>query len=242
VERLARLNEIEGITLATLRSHSVVRTRQTVATVKVIPFAVPEKSVRVAESTGSGDEPILNLLPLHSRRVALILCGSPWSRPRVQGTFETPLRTRIEALDSHIEAIEYVSIAEDDLGENTLMKSLRQAVEAGAGLILLAGETAIMDYRDIAPRAVERLGGEVTCFGAPVDPGNLMMVAYLGDVPVLGAPGCARSLKPNVIDWVLPRLLSGERLARADIVALAHGGLIGGLPEGMSWREAPVDS
>jgi molybdopterin biosynthesis enzyme len=122
------------------------------------------------------------------------------------------------------------------------MRSLRQSVEEGAGLIVLAGETAIMDPRDMAPRAIERLGGEVACFGAPVDPGNLMMVAYLGSVPVLGAPGCARSLKPNVIDWVLPRLLAGERLVRADILALGHGGLLGGLPDGVSWRDAPDGS
>jgi molybdenum cofactor cytidylyltransferase len=83
----------------------------------------------------------------------------------------------------------------------------------------------------------------VACFGAPVDPGNLMMVAYLGKVPVLGAPGCARSLKPNVIDWVLPRLLAGQQVGRAEILALGHGGLLGGLPEGvMSWRDAPDGS
>jgi hypothetical protein len=42
----------------------------------------------------------------------------------------------------------------------------------------------------------------VASFGAPVDPGNLLMVAYLhhdgstrnggGELPVLGAPGCAQ--------------------------------------------------
>jgi molybdenum cofactor cytidylyltransferase len=79
-------------------------------------------------------------------------------------------------------------------------------------IIILAGETAIMDSHDIAPRAVERSGGEVTCFGAPVDPGNLLMLAYLDGVPIVGAPGCVRSQKTNVIEWVLPPLLAGERL------------------------------
>lgn len=87
-----------------------------------------------------------------------------------------------------------------------------------------------MDRYDIAPRAIERAGGEVTCFGAPVDPGNLLMLAYLEGVPVLGAPGCARSPKVNVIDWVLPRLLVGDRLTESDIVALGHGGLLEDTP------------
>jgi molybdenum cofactor cytidylyltransferase len=67
--------------------------------------------------------------------------------------------------------------------------------------------------------------------GAPVDPGNLLMLAYLDDVPVLGAPGCARSRKVNVVDWVLPRLLVGDKLSREDVVALGAGGLLEDVPE-----------
>jgi molybdenum cofactor cytidylyltransferase len=52
------------------------------------------------------------------------------------------------------------------------------------------------------------------------------LVGYLGPTAILGAPGCARSSKPNVVDLVLPRLLAGERLSRADIAALGHGGLL----------------
>ena len=52
------------------------------------------------------------------------------------------------------------------------------------------------------------------------------LLAYLGEMPVLGAPGCARSLKTNAIDWVLPRLLAGERLTFGDLASLGHGGLL----------------
>ena len=128
-----------------------------------------------------------------------------------------------------LRSVDYVPL-EDDQGEAALAELLTQHINGGAGLVVLAGESAIMDRYDIAPRAVERAGGEVICFGAPVDPGNLLMLAYVGDVPVLGAPGCARSPKTNVIDWVLPRLLAGERLARADILALGHGGLLEDTP------------
>jgi molybdenum cofactor cytidylyltransferase len=71
----------------------------------------------------------------------------------------------------------------------------------------------------------------VVAFGAPVDPGNLLLLGYLGGVPVVGAPGCSRSPKPNVIDLVLPRLLAGDRLGRADLAALGHGGLLEDVPE-----------
>jgi molybdenum cofactor cytidylyltransferase len=163
------------------------------------------------------------------RKVSLILSGSAYSRQRVVESFVPPLKKRVEDLASEVRAIEFVPL-EDELGEEHLLQTLRKEVADGSDLIILAGETAIMDRYDIAPRAIERAGGDVICFGAPVDPGNLLLIAYLGRVPILGAPGCARSPKTNVVDWVLPRLLVGERLSRGDIATMGHGGLLEDTP------------
>lgn len=229
-ERLTRLNESQGITLATLEDNSIVEAGKTVATVKVIPFAVPEAEVTRAERIAAQEErALITVKELAPRTVAVVLSGSPSVRQRVMENFERPLRERVEALKSDIRSVDYIPL-EDERGESALAEVLKQRAAAGADLILLAGETAIMDRYDLAPRAVERAGGEVTCFGAPVDPGNLLMLAYLQEVPILGAPGCARSPKVNVIDWVLPRLLAGERLTRRDILALGHGGLLEDTP------------
>jgi molybdenum cofactor cytidylyltransferase len=108
---------------------------------------------------------------------------------------------------------------------------LQEQIDSGIQMIVLAGETAIMDAQDIVPRAVVRAGGHVESVGAPVDPGNLLMLAYINDVPIVGAPGCARSRKVNIVDWILPRLLAGDRLLRRDIVGLGHGGLLQDVPE-----------
>ena len=229
-DRLLRLNEHEGVTVATLRAHTPVRTDQLVATVKVIPFALPATTVAAAEAEASRDAPLLRVDALLARRVAVLLSGSLAARGRVERDFVSPLRARIEALGSTIEAVEFVSL-EDQAGEAALALALRRAVDAGAGLVLLAGETAIVDRHDIAPRALERAGGEVVCFGAPVDPGNLLLLGRLGGVAVVGAPGCARSRRDNVVDAVLPRLLAGDVLTRGDVVALGHGGLLEDVPE-----------
>jgi molybdenum cofactor cytidylyltransferase len=168
--------------------------------------------------------------------VALLLSGSASARDRVTSAFEPPLRARIEGLGSTLAAVAYVPL-EDESGEAALAEGLGRAAAGGAGLILLAGETAIVDRHDIAPRAVERAGGEIVAFGAPVDPGNLLLLGYIGAVPVVGAPGCARSAKPNVVDRVLPRLLAGDRLDRNDLAALGHGGLLEDVPERPMPRE-----
>jgi molybdopterin biosynthesis enzyme len=224
-DRLARLNGCAGITLATLLSETAVQARKMVATVKVLPFAVPEATVVTAEQVAAEMGPIIRLDALPERRVALILSGSPSARERILKSFDPPLRARLENLKATISTVDFVPL-EDAQGEIELAQHIEHQVAAGADLIILAGETAIMDAQDIAPRAVQRAGGEVSCFGAPVDPGNLLLLAYVHDVPLLGAPGCVRSPKRNIVDIVLPRLLVGDRLAGQEIFSWGHGGLL----------------
>jgi molybdenum cofactor cytidylyltransferase len=228
--RLLRLNEVEGFAVATLPGDRPARDGQVVATVKVLPFALPEEAVRRGEAVGGEGGPLLSVAPLVDRAVVLLLCGSPSARERVARDFEPPLRARMGALGSTVRSLEFVPL-EDEKGEEALAEALRRQVEEGAELLLLAGETAIVDRHDIAPRAIERAGGEVVAFGAPVDPGQLLLLAYFGNVPLVAAPGCARSAKENVLDLVLPRLLAGDRLGRADLVGLGHGGLLEDVPE-----------
>ncbi|MCP4361692.1 MAG: molybdopterin-binding protein [Chloroflexi bacterium] len=223
--RLARLNSQLGITLATLTTNTAVSPRKIVATVKVIPYAVSETAVTAIKDIAAESGPLIRIDALPPRRVHLILSGSPPAQERIVGSFEPPLRNRLQALGSTLDQVDFIPL-EDESGERDLAAKIQERLQAKVGLIILAGETAIMDRHDIAPRAVERAGGVVTCFGAPVDPGNLLMLAYIGRVPILGAPGCARSPKPNIVDKVLPRLLVGDRLTQTDIVALGHGGLL----------------
>jgi len=229
VPSLDALNELEGITLATLSSHSTVRPNQIAGTVKVIPFALSADLVRQAEELAGDREPLLLVEKLEPRKVGLVLLAAAGTRGRIETQF-APLKERIEALGSQLIRIDYVDPGVD-AAESELASALESQAKAGLELIMLAGESAIMDRADLAPRAAERIGGRVECVGAPVDPGNLLMLAYLGKVPVLGAPGCARSRKLNIVDWVLPRLLAGERLKRSDIVAMGHGGLLDDQPE-----------
>lgn len=224
VDRLAQINECNGITLATLATHSPVPARQIVATVKIIPYAVPESVLRSVEEIAAEQGQMVQVDALPSRSVGMILSGSTSIHARLISDF-APLSDRIEKLGSSVTRTDFVAL-EDIADEATLAEMLEQHLAAGIRMILLAGETAIMDAHDIVPRAVERAGGYVESVGAPVDPGNLLMLAYIGEVPVVGAPGCARSRKTNIVDWILPRLLVGDKLTRRDIVGLGHGGLL----------------
>jgi molybdenum cofactor cytidylyltransferase len=228
--RLARMNGRPGITLATLVGHSAVRRGKMVATVKIMPYAVPEDHVSQLEKVAVQDGLVISVSPFRYQQAGLILSGSPSARERIVHSFESALQQRLAALDAAIARVDFMPL-EDEQGEVELAKIIRQHLDDGIELIILAGETAIMDRYDLAPRAVEQAGGEVTCYGVPVDPGNLLMLAYHGPVPIMGAPGCARSPKTNIVDLLLPRLLAGDRLDQTAMIHMGHGGLLEDVPE-----------
>ena len=223
--RLEKINELDGVTFATLRSFKMVEAGQTVATVKIIPYSLPSDVLDRLERITGGDIPLIQVSALKSSRVGLVLSGLPLAEKRVRSSFEPPLRKRIEALGSRILAVDYACLGVEQ-DEETVAETLLRQIEQGIELIIMASETSTMDHNDITPRALEAVGGEVICVGAPIEPGNLLLLAYVGDIPVIGVPGCARSQKANVIDYVLPALLAGDRLTKTDIARMGYGGLI----------------
>lgn len=221
---LNQINQHEELAVATLPSNIVLQARHTAAKVKIIPFAIPKKLFALVEEI-SNQSPIIYVDLLIPRTTSLILVGSSSAQDRLQDSFLEPLQSRIENLGSKLELVDYISTDEDDVVDKFAEAMLRE-VKKEADLVILAGETAIMDRNDIAPRAVDAAGGIVNSLGAPVEPGNLLMLAEIDQTPIIGVPGCARSKKDNVVDWLLPRLLVGEKLGRNDIVELGYGGLL----------------
>jgi molybdopterin biosynthesis enzyme len=160
--------------------------------------------------------------PLLPHDVGVILVGSAAARERIEHGVLPAIEGRVVELGSSVLAVRYVAA-----DENAIAEAIADLRAAGAGLLIVAGETSIMDRDDVTPQGIELAGGNIEHYGAPVEPGNLLLLAYLGAMPVLGAPGCVRSRDTNIVDLLLPRLLAGERVARRDIVELGHGGLLG---------------
>lgn len=242
-DRLTQVNLLEAVTLATVENNSVVHPKQMVATLKMISYGVSANVVREAERISSAEIlagprptslPIVNIDPLEPRKVGMILSGSPKAEGRIVKGFEKAIRARLQGWGSALDEVKFISL-EDESGEILLSKEIDRMVSSGIEIIILAGETAIMDRHDITPRAVERAGGRITCVGAPVDPGNLLMLGRHDStgrsVQIVGTPGCARSPKKNIVDLVIPRLLVGDYLTKMDIVRMGLGGLLEDVPE-----------
>ncbi|ABU56785.1 molybdopterin-binding protein [Roseiflexus castenholzii] len=227
IDALQAINEIDGLTIATLPNHALVRERKRVATIKIIPFALPERSIQQAERIGAESGGVVGVRRLLQRRVGVLLVVGPEARERITRLVLPAIEGRVTELGSTIDMVRYAALDEGEVAEG--IAALRAA---GSDLLIIAGETSIMDRDDVTPQGIRMAGGRIEHYGAPVEPGNLLLLAYLDDgtkqgVPILGAPGCVRSRATNIVDLLLPRLLAGERVTRRAIIELGHGGLLG---------------
>jgi len=187
VERLNRLNLIdESVTVATLPPFAQVEATQMVATIKIIPFAAPEAVVAAAEALGGEGGPLIRVAGFQPLRAVLI-------QTRLAGTKESVLDKTVSVTRDRLAALGGVLADEVriDHTEPAVADAIASVQGSGPDLLLIAGASAITDRRDALPAGIERAGGDVEHFGMPVDPGNLMLLAHLGDMPVLGLPGCA---------------------------------------------------
>ena len=225
-DRVDRLNLVdEAVILGTLPPFAIVEPRQMVATVKIIPFAVAENVVARAVASAREGEKLLRVAAFVPLRAALIQTRLPGLKESILDKTRGVTETRLAALGS--------ALASEERCDHTvaeLAPRIAAAVEAGAELVLVHGASVIVDRQDVIPAAVERAGGRIEHFGMPVDPGNMLLLGRLGEVPVLGLPGCARSPKTNGFDWVLERLCARVPVGREDIMRMGAGGLLAEIP------------
>lgn len=222
VAAIDRLNALdESITIATLPNHTLVSAREMLATIKIIPFAVPGPVLAVAEAMLRSGGPSLRILPLKPLKVGLVVSELP-------GLKESAMEGAAEVTGARVEALQGSMLPVERVRHETpaIADALARLRRAGAELLLIAGASATVDRRDVGPAAIIRAGGAITHFGMPVDPGNLICLGRVGDVPAMVLPGCARSPKMNGFDWVLARVFAGLELRPRDVMGMGVGGLL----------------
>jgi molybdenum cofactor cytidylyltransferase len=219
-----RLNAVtEDVTLATFPLLAPVEAGQMVATVKIIPFAVPEAVLRDCISAGQGTK--ISVHPFRLLQARLIQTVTAELKPSVMAKTSRVTADRMARLGA--------VAGETRCPHNVerLAADIESALESGCDILLVIGASAIVDRRDVIPAAIEAVGGRIERLGMPVDPGNLILIAAIGSTPVLGLPGCARSPARNGLDWVLERLSAGLPVTDAVVAGMGAGGLLIGQEE-----------
>src|SRR5579884_3863985 len=208
---LKQLNCMQGIGVSTVLNFSFAPSGQRIATVKSAPFVVAKSELDAMMSVLNQRGPVLQARPI--RRPALgILYSDVVSGERARQMFECVMRQRLERVGVE-PAVVRVCVEE----EAELTRSLEQLLRNRATAILIASTTAPAGPEDVVGRAMRRVGCEFERFMAPVEPGNLFLLGYKNDVPIVSSPGCWRSAKPNVVDLLLPPLLAKYRISGWEI-------------------------
>lgn len=225
--RIHAINAVhESVTVATLPPFEPMGAGQMLATIKIIPYAVPRAALQQVLALAAGATPALGVAAFASRRVALAMTRLADTRAPVLAKMRDAVAKRLQPLGSPLQC---EAVVQHDV--SALAAVLRKWADADAAdVLLISGIAATVDRADVVPAAIEAAGGTVLHAGMPVDPGNLLVLGRLQGRPVVGLPTCARSPKLNGFDFVLRRLVAGLPVDAAQIMQMGVGGLLTEIP------------
>lgn len=215
---LGEINAIGDLTIATLPDHYPVQPGMRLASMRIVPLTTQETQIEAAEALCK-DKKLLDLLPYQQKKAGIIITGSEVYHGRIQDKFEAVARRKLAPYPCEILG---VTVCDDDL--DMLTGAARALLDRGADLLIFSGGMSV-DPDDLTPTAIRALGAEVVSHGVPSQPGNMTLVAYLGDAAILGIPGASIVMPTTIFDVVLPQVFTGQRFTKAELLRLANGGL-----------------
>ena len=215
---LHRINSIGDITISTLPDHYPVEAGARLASMRIVPLVTKQEQIEEAEGLCAA-ETLLDLRPYGYKKIGVIITGSEVYSGRIKDKFEPVVRAKMKQYPAEILGI---TICDDDL--DMIVDAAKAHLEKGADFLIFTGGMSV-DPDDLTPTAVRKLGAEIVTHGVPSQPGNMTLVAYLGDVPILGVPGAAIKTPTTIFDVLLPQIFAGDRITKEELIGLGDGGL-----------------
>ena len=215
---LNKINSIGDITICTLPDHYPVEAGARLASMRIVPLVTEEAQIIEAERL-CAEEKLLDLRPYQHKKIGIIITGSEIYHGRIQDKFAPVLQAKLEQYPHEIVGIR---VCDDEL--SGIADAAKQHLQNGADFLIFTGGMSV-DPDDLTPSAIRQLGADIVTHGVPSQPGNMTLVAYLGDIPILGVPGAAIKLPTTVFDVLLPQVFAGDKITKEELVGLADGGL-----------------
>lgn len=216
---LFKINSIEQIVVATITNAKPVKKGEQIAGVRVIPLSIREKKINRVEQLEHVSKTV-SLAPYRPLKVGVITTGNEVFHGRITDRFGPVVREKADSFGCEVMRH---TIVPDDL--NLIAQVVKDYADSGViELILITGGMSV-DPDDVTPGGVKKAGADIVTYGAPVLPGAMLLVAYLGKIPILGLPGCVMYHKTTVFDLILPLVLTGQHISRRTVAKLGKGGL-----------------
>ena len=222
---LAAFNMIDEVMCATLHNHTLVKEGELLAATRAIPLVVKRAPVERAAVIAQQNGAVLSVKPIRQASVGLLITGNEVYHGLIQDRFAPILSEKVSALGSKVAGTAFVP---DDA--ELIRNAIRTHLDKGCDLLILSGGMSV-DPDDVTRQGIRLAGSTAMHYGAAALPGAMFLVAYLGDIPVLGVPACGLHHRTTVLDLVLPRILAGEKIGKAELAFLGHGGLCRDCPE-----------
>jgi hypothetical protein len=222
---LAAFNMVEEVMCATLHSHTLVKKGALVAATRAIPLVMKQTPIERAAAIARQNGSVLSVRTMRSARAGLVITGNEVYHGLIEDRFVPVLTEKVKSLGSKVIALDF---APDDA--EVIDQVIRSQLAQGCDLLLLSGGMSV-DPDDVTRHGIRLAGASEIHYGAAVLPGSMFLVAYLGEVPLLGVPACGLYHRITVVDLILPRILAGERIGKAELAFLGHGGLCKDCPE-----------
>jgi len=216
---LAAFNMIDEVMCATLHNHTLVKKGALVAATRAIPLVMKRASIERAAAIAQQNNATLSVKVFRQAKVGLVITGNEVYHGLIEDRFAPILCDKLTALGCEIAGLEF---APDDTV--LISRAIRSHLECGCDLLLLSGGMSV-DPDDVTRQGIRQAGATEMYYGAAVLPGAMFLAAYIGDVPLLGVPACGLHHRITVLDLVLPRILAGEKIGKAELAFLGHGGL-----------------
>ncbi|MGX4599895.1 molybdopterin-binding protein [Faecalimicrobium sp. JNUCC 81] len=218
VDTLFKLNCIDDIMMATLHNNFEVKKGTKVAGTRVIPLLIEEEKLQEAKNLVK-DKKIVSVVPFKPKKVGIVTTGNEVYYKRIVDKFGPVIKNKVSKYNCEILG---QTICPDD--KEIIKEAIKDFIDQGAELICCTGGMSV-DPDDVTPTAIKETGADLVTYGSPILPGAMFLLAYYGEVPIMGIPGCAMYNKTTVFDVILPRILIDEKLTKADIALYGHGGL-----------------
>ena len=216
-EKLFKLNSVGEIIVSTLHNNTPIKKGEKIGATRVIPLIIDEERIITAEKLIK--EKIITVAEIKPKKCLLITTGNEVYKGRIKDAFLPVIKQKLGYYGS--EVIKQVILPDE---KERIIEEIKKGLAENVDMIICTGGMAV-DPDDVTPTAIKESGGELVTYGSPILPGAMFLLAYNGNTPILGVPSCAKYSKRTVLDLVLPRVLSDERLSFADIAEYGHGGL-----------------
>lgn len=216
---LRKINEIGDYTITCKKSYTKVGEADKLAGARIVPLWTERGQVEKAKEILEAG-PIFEVKEFKKLKVGCIITGDEVYYGRIKDAFRPVLREKLAEFGA--EVLGYKFLPDD---EDRLVATFEKFKDEGADLVIFTGGMSV-DPDDITPRAIRETHAEVIVQGIPMQPGNMLMVARLGDTYLMGVPGASIHSKITSFDFFLPRVFAGIGLKREDFLEMAEGGLL----------------